>query len=229
MKKTDENYWSMEKGVIAYLDQNKEKWNAVAPISKTFEELKENAQQIRQAATTQVAGDTTGHTRQKDLLFDTMTDRALKIADKMAAFAMVERDLILQKSTSYSISSLQSGTEQEVVSRCEVIAELGNKKLGQMKDYNLTQEMLDQLQETIDAYKAILGDREVTATGRINASQNIPELIKQARIIFKRLDKMVTGVYDGEDDFENRYFIERHIKNRHGGRANGNGEEEGEE
>jgi hypothetical protein len=40
---------------------------------------------------------------------------------------------------------------------------------------------------------------------------------------------MVTGVYDEEDDFESRYFIERHIKNRHGGRAHDNGEEEGEE
>ena len=228
MKINDQNYWSMLKGEISYLDQHSETWQSLKPVAAVVENLKRINREIDEAALTQASGDTTGHTRQKDNLFDTMTQRAQKIADKVAAFAMVANNMVLLKAVNYSATSLNSGTEQEVVKRCQVIMDTAREHIEALGDYNLTPDILTELENDIAAYNAILGEREVTAAERINARQSIPELISQARAEFKVLDKLVTGMIDDED-FVNGYFIEHAIKNRRGSRTQANGEEETEQ
>ena len=225
MKMNDQNYWSMMKGEISYLDQHADIWQALKPVAAAVENLKNLNRDIDEAALTQASGDTTGHTRQKDNLFDTMTQRAQKIADKVAAFAMVAGNMVLLKAANYSATALNSGTEQEVVKRCQVIKETAQEHMDALADYALTPEMLTALENDIAAYNTILGEREVTAADRINAGQTLPELIRQARTGFRVLDKLVTGMVDDED-FVNGYFIERAIKNRRGSRTQANGEEE---
>jgi len=217
MKQLHLNFWNMEKDTIAFLDKNEAEWNKIPVIVKNVAKLKANEALIAQADKTQKEKDPSGHTSQKDVQFEKMTQLGYKLSCKVTSYALEEENQVLLNTVDFSMSQLEQGSENEVVTRCQIIADKASENLLYLDDYNVTEDEIKTFRENIEKFKRMPVERDMITNERKGAVKSIPELIAEARLLLEKLDNNVDGMID-DPAFVNAYHQIRGINSRRGGR-----------
>ena len=213
MKQLHQNFWNMQKDSLAFFDKKQDVWSGIPVLKTNVEKLKANEVLISQADKTQKENNPSGHTTQKDLQFETMVRFGYKLSCKVTSYALEIEDKVLLTAVSFSPSQLEQGTENEVVTRCQIIADKALENLDRLTGYCVTTVDIEAFQQAIDQFKKMPAERNLIVNERKGAVKTIPELIAEARLLFEKLDNNVDGLVD-DPVFINDYHQIRLINSR---------------
>jgi len=213
MNQSHKNFWNMLKDVVAYFYANTQEWTDISVLKTNVEKLKNTELQLAQSDKTQQEKNPTGNTTQKDKQFAKMTKLGYKLSCKLASYALEIKDLALLPLVNFSLTQLEEGTENDVVGRCQIIADKGTALLSKLGDFKATSNEISTFQEEIDKFKKMPPERDLVANERKGIVKSIPEIISDAREILEKLDNNVDGFIDNET-FINGYHQIRLIKSR---------------
>lgn len=227
MKQNHENFWNMVKAVVAYFYVNVQEWTDIPILKANVEKLRDSESQIFMADKTQKEKNPSGNTSQKDIQFAKMTKRGYKLSCKIASYALEVNDQTLIPLVNFSMTQLESGTENDVVARCQIIANKGLALLPKLEDYKVTEGEISLFQEEIEKFKMMPAERDLVTNERKGAVKSIPEIISDARDILDKLDNNVDGFIENET-FISGYHQIRLINSRKGSRKTAKSEEPAE-
>lgn len=217
MNQNHKNFWNMVKDVVAYFYANISMWTDISILKTNVEKLKNAELQLANADKTQKEKDPTGNTTQKDKQFAKMTKLGYKLGCKITSFALETKNQTLLPLVNFTLAQLEAGTENDVVARCQIIADKGSALLPQLEDYKVTDDEIDNFQKEIDIFKKMPPERDLVANTRKGVVKSIPEIVAEARDILEKLDNNVDGFIEDET-FINGYHQIRIINSRRGSR-----------
>ena len=218
MDKKENAYLEMANRTLLICDQNTSFWDGNVVISKVVNTLRGLVASGNNLQKDKTGTDYTGLTSAKDEKFDEMTQKAFKLAKKLASFARIEGVREILPLVDYSISSLKDAPEKEVMRRCMVINEKARQYMGRLADYNVTLDEVESLDTAIAAYKDMPEDRNNVKSSKKIIGQDLAKAIKAIREQFVILDDVVEGLVDDES-FQRKYFEARMIIDPASGRT----------
>lgn len=213
MKQVEINSLNMFKAVIALLETYPATWSTVSPMVTVVSDLKAVVSTVEQQSQQQLNHNPTGYTTQKDDLLAILLERTYKLAAKMKAFAKVTKNNILLALVDYEPSSLQDGSEMEVIKRCEIILKKATENLANLAPYNVTQAELDVATQSLAAVVPLFSQRDAVRSERKTATSSIPELLREGRDHLDILDDLVDGLIE-DDTFATSYRNTRNVVDR---------------
>jgi hypothetical protein len=214
MKQKETNYLTMTGSVIQLLEDNSEKWQDITHIANSVQQIKSTANSTREAARIQDKSNTKGYTNEKHTLFLRMTLNIEKLVRKARAYARMNKDEQLLNLVDHSLSSIQDGSDEETLIRCENIAAgVENIKDTLISEFGLDETILAQINEDITAIRNLVNQRTDTNSKGTAATASIKDNIKELRTHFELLDDLVYGIID-DNDFLKIYSNTRQIIDR---------------
>ena len=213
MKQPDQNFWNMVKDTLAFFFDNTTEWITNVILKKNVELLETKEAELALANQTQKEKDTRGSTTQKGLQLKKMTQLAYKLGCKLTSFALETGDKVLLGLVNFSLSDLGEGTEIEVITRCQIIADRATFFLPQLTDYTVTAGEITLYQTEIDKFKKMPAERDLIANQRKTAVKSISQIVAETRELFEKIDNNVDGFIENET-FVAEYHQMRAINNR---------------
>jgi hypothetical protein len=207
------NSLNMFKAVTALLEKKSDVWSTRTPIVPVVLNLKSIVSGVELYMKSQFEKGTAGYTQQKDAKLDVLLKLVYKLSAKLRAYAKATENIVLLKAVDYSASSLESGTETEIISRCQTIAKKANEFLSQLTDYEVTPAELDFIDHAIKDVEPLASQRDAVASERKAATAGIPELIRKGKDQLDVLDDLIEGLIH-DDNFIDSYFNARRIIDR---------------
>ena len=204
------NFLKMTSGVIAGLQNEKSAWESEEEIAGVITDLITNYNSIEGVNLGILSTNTTGYTDEKDNLFDSITNRTLKLCNKMSAYAKLKSDHTLLPLVDMSLSALSRGIEKEAVARCGAIADKAGNMLTQLASFKVSEEEINTIKQQVKAYNASL-DGRTTVSGNLTVSgSEISSRISILRQKLDILDNLIEGLIE-DDAFVARYKSWRKI------------------
>lgn len=217
MKQMHKNFWNMLKDTVAFFYENLPIWTSIPVMKTNVEKLKATEAQLAEADKLQHEKNPQGVTSQKDIQFTKMTKAGYKLSCKLTSYALEINDQALLQLVNFTITQMEEGTENDVVTRCQIIADKAQLLLPKLADYKVTAAEIESFQEDIDLFKTMPPERNLVTNVRKAVVKSIPEIIDDARAILEKLDNNVDGFIDDET-FVNEYHSIRMINSRRGSR-----------
>jgi hypothetical protein len=213
MDKKENAYLGMVGRTLHFCDQTSSVWNSFSVFVKEINAIKELHSSGNLLLKEKTETVPLGFTTAKDNKFEQMTQKALKLAKKVASFAKVNGLVEILPLVDYSQSSLKDGPEKEIMNRCTVISEKALKYIDQLADYQVSRIQIDELNALIEEYRVMPDIRDNVKITKKVTGHDIQKVIKSIRQHFTILDDMVEGLIDDEN-FQDNYFEARMIIDR---------------
>lgn len=213
MTQTQVNSLNMFRAVVALLESKPSEWSTLTPVVEVVNATKTILSQVDQTMKNQVEHNPVGYTQQKETRMEAMLKSSFKLASKLKAFAKRSNNQVLLAAVDHSVTSLERGSEIEVIKRCQNIAKKAVEFLPLLTDYMVTQTEIDQLNISIAEVEPIVSKRDAVLSERKTATSGIPELIREGRKQLEILDDMIDGMIDNDELVES-YFNARKINDR---------------
>ncbi|MFA6922680.1 MAG: carboxypeptidase regulatory-like domain-containing protein [Bacteroidales bacterium] len=211
MKKFQENKLNMYYVVRSTDERFQSSWTGNAPFAASHNAFVAIIPLIEQNRDAQIV-ENTGVTIDKTLKRDTMTDKALFIANRVKSYATVTGNNELLGNVKYTASDMKKARDTDVVGICDTIWAKANANVAALSTYGVTAAMLTDLQAAITAYVAVIPKPRATRTQTKNATENIEMFFKQADdILTKRLDVDIEVFRATKPDFYSQYKTARII------------------
>lgn len=199
---------SMYRAVLSYLDAKPAMWNTIVPITKSVFMFRSYVTALIQQTYLQPAKISALYVQGKDGHMRIMSDIALSVLLKIRTYAKTSNDKALLYAINYSENELRSGSELHIIKRCQTIYNKAKEHIGALARYDVTEELLSQLQKAIHTVKPMITQRNAVASKKLSAMVNVPLLIEEARAELEKLDELIkTTIFD-------KRFIKTYIQTR---------------
>jgi hypothetical protein len=205
--------------VINFCNENQASWKSISVFAKTYQQLLDNAEVGLGLLKAKEGIATEGFTTAKDLKFKAMKSAGYILSKRLASFARDNEEWVLLSLVLYSESGFSKGSEKEVMNRCMVVADQGDKFANRAGDFKVNAEVIANLRKLINEYKGMPEQRDNVRSAKKITGQDIRDDIKRIRAILDNLDDKVEGLID-DKNFRDRYFEARAIVD-HGSRNSG--------
>jgi hypothetical protein len=182
----------MFRTVVALLESKPTEWSTLTPVVDVVNATKNILSQVDQTLKNQVEHNPVGYTQEKEMRMEVMLKYAFKLSSKLRAFAKGSNNQILLAAVDYSVTSLERGSETEVIKRCQNIANKAIEFLPLLTEYRVTQTEIDQLNTSIAEVEPIASKRDDVLS------------------VDNELDDMIDGMIDNDELVES-YFNARKI------------------
>lgn len=224
MTDKQENKRSMYLAVQNVCNANNDIWNTMPAFVQAFTDFEallghiDTQRQIQE-------GKTTGITQNKQQEEDEMTQAAIEMAAAVYAYASRTGDNALRARVDYSPSSLRRSRDTALRDICQNIHDAASAIIADLADYGKTPADLDQLQQEINDYAAILANPREAIGTRATATARLVTLFREADDLLKnQLDKLMLTYQNTQATFHNKYKNARIIVDL--GKSGGNTENE---
>lgn len=199
-------------------------WNAMPAFVQAFTDFGTTLADI--GAQTQIQeGKTTGITQNKQQEEDEMIQATIEIAAAVYAYASRIGDNNLRTRVSYSPSQLRDMRDTTLRDTCQNIHDTAATIIADLADYGKTPADLDQQQQEINDYAAILAEPRTAIGTRATATARLTELFQQADDLLKnQIDKLMLTWQNTQNQFYKQYQNARIIIDL--GKGSGNSEDE---
>jgi len=178
---------------------------------KTFGDFQAIISQIMETRLIQ-EGKTTGVAENKQKEEDEMINKTVSIASAVFAYASVIGDNELKEKINYSPSKLRKSRDTILRDRCQLVHEETSKVIDDLGDYGILAADLEELQQEIDDYAAIIALPRTAIGTRATATAQLIELFKQGDdVLNSRLDKLTEQYKSNNPDFYISYKNARSI------------------
>ncbi|TDN98313.1 hypothetical protein [Sunxiuqinia elliptica] len=191
------------------LDNYTMRWNTIPVMVTVKNELDELIQRIEQKNEETDAA-SLGTTAQKETTRQTLTEKAVTVSGILQAFAAFNDDLPLAEKVKLTKSDLLTCRETDVESLVRPVIELARKRLGNLADFMLTEDMLVETETSLDSFKALIGQPRTIRNQAFAAINMLEELMDQTDALLKqKLDKLMIRF-----EFSDSVFFEEYTRAR---------------
>jgi hypothetical protein len=211
MKAKQEDKLSMYYAVQKVCSANVGVWNVLPAFATTFANFERYVAMLKKALETQ-GRDITGVSQDKDVLENSMIDKALEVADCIYAYATEIADFSIRSKVDFTRSFLKQSRDSFALQHCQLIHSEAKLLVGSLGDYGVTDVELNDLQAKINAFALILAGPRTAITERKGATENVDKIVKEVDTILKdKLDKLIIKFRVSSLDFYRQYFDARKI------------------
>ncbi|SFF47880.1 hypothetical protein [Sunxiuqinia elliptica] len=191
------------------LDNYTMRWNTIPVMVTVKNELDELIQRIEQKNEETDAA-SLGTTAQKETTRQTLTEKAVTVSGILQAFAAFNDDLPLAEKVKLTKSDLLTCRETDVESLVRPVIDLARKRLGDLADFMLTEDMLVETETSLDSFKALIGQPRTIRNQAFAAINMLEELMDQTDALLKqKLDKLMIRF-----EFSDSVFFEEYTRAR---------------
>ena len=153
-----------------------------------------------------------GYTVDKANKREAMTSKALFIANRLQSYANVSNNPILLNSVKYSTRDLKRARDTDAVGMCQITLNMASDNATNLVTYDVTQEMIIDLQMAIADFTPSLSMPAVTIAMIKTATDNITRLFKEADgLLTNRMDLDIELFKTFYPDFYGAYKTSRNI------------------
>jgi hypothetical protein len=210
MTDKQENYLSMCKAVQQTCNTYPNSWSGLPAFVTQFGEFNTLVSEIESAKTIQETN-ITGFTLDKKAKREELTELAVRLAKGVAAYALVINDNGLMAQVNYSKSQMYNSRDEIVISQAQIVHEKAHENLDNLGDFNITEPMIEQLQELIGEYAAISQLPSTKSDIKEAATSLIVTVIKNLRERLKIMDHLVEILKPDHQNFYDIYKNSREI------------------
>lgn len=211
MNATQENKLSMCLAVQKVCSANNGVWKGLPSFVDAFSDFEANLSSLQDALGAQVTN-ITGFTREKESLEELLIDKAIAVARAIFAYAEKMNNKPLREKVNYAPSDLKNTRDTVRISISQVIHDEANGVLGDLGDYGIDADGLEELQKAIKDYTTAVSAPRSATTEKKKATGMISELFGVIDGILKnRMDKLIEIFKKSNFDFYKQYFNGRMI------------------
>lgn len=211
MTKNQENRFTMYLTVQDFVEKNFSKVNALPRFMEFWAGFTNCIADIQTHRGVQEASKK-GFAKEKDKFKDTLLNQVLSILKKLKAYAMVEENSVLEAELDYSESNIKRSADTILRDRCQLILERAKKHLPKLSAYQISQAMLDALEEAIDKYKQSIPNPRTGIIDRKTATTSLKTCFETADDLLRnKLDMLVEILHDTDAVFYGKYIELRSI------------------
>lgn len=215
MKQEQKNKLKMGQATRAFLNDeaNAGLWQGIAGIEEGLAELDEIIRDILKAGQKQTARD--GYAVAKRGSRETMVQAAFKVCCGLTAMASSSKNAELAAQVSYSLSGLAKGSEEDVVSRCQTLADLGTANAAALAaKFDVAANDLAALAAAIAEFKVAQPRPRKGRAKRASATKQLAELFADLdEVLNRRLDPLLAKFKSSKPEFYTAYRTARSIVN----------------
>lgn len=211
MYKNQENKFSMYRTVQNTLQNNTSLWETIPAYAKEVTAFNDIVNQLAEQLNVQrmkISGATQAkYSRRNELI-----DLVISIAGALHSYAKRTNDKRLQSTTDIERSDLTDSRDSYMIEASQGVANAAQKHTSALQDYNITQEMITQLQSMIDEFRPLSVAPRDAIVIRSAATKRIAVLIKEAdETLNSSLDKLMETFKNTHPQFYTEYFAGRII------------------
>jgi hypothetical protein len=191
MNYKDLNKYNMYLAVKSVCDSHAAIWQDLPAFAATCTDFLTCVEAIRtlNQIQTQI---TTGIAANKRRLRREMCHLALEIAAAIRAWAVSTRNNELAGKVNYSFTTLWTGPATASANRCQNIHALATEHLASLGDHGITAQKLQRLQDSIDAYTAIIQKPRTARVENKTITARIKTEIRAAsQLLREGLDRLI--------------------------------------
>lgn len=211
MNRVQENQLSMFLSVEKVLQDNSTVWNSVPVMVTAVGNFTANLVALRKAIDAQ-AKPITGYAKDKRKALLDMVEKALEVRAAIFAYADTLDNNTLKDRVKYSRSKLTYSSDTLSAEFVQVIKDEGQALGTALNPYGIGNTKLTQLQQSIDAYLALVPSTRVAITSRKLATKKLRDGFSgTSKLLTERLDKLMFRFKQNFPDFFTQYFDARII------------------
>ncbi len=153
-----------------------------------------------------------GYVKDKRQKRQAMCESSFTIKSALQAYASDTGNVILFNLVNYALSELMSGSANRSLTRCKNIRALAIANAAALLNYGVTDAMLVDNGEAIDAFETVIANPKYRLAARKAATKDIKDAIKDVDAVIKdKLDKLMENFRLSAPDFYAQYFNDRKI------------------
>lgn len=193
------------------LENNSDKWNGIPIMVANKNELDELLQRIIRVnkETKPISKAVTNDKKMERLA---LTEKTLGIAGILQAYASINSNNQLAEIADITKSSLLTCRETEVETTINPIVDEARRLLPLLVDYTLTEEMVLEVETSLDDYKVLIGQPRTIRNKAFTAITALEDLFNKTNEILKnRIDKLMIRFKMTDPEFYETYTRARVI------------------
>lgn len=200
--------------LVSVCKQAQSTWSSLKAFKDKFTKFSTRVETLARLKLQQEAG-TSGIAAQKQSCREQACAAAAVVAAAVRAWAEDEGNLTVAGKVKYSYSDLVGGRDTTSQDRCQTVQDVAEEVVASLKDYGVDADVLEDLQEKIDAYAAcITKPREAVATGKTITKQIEKEFKAADGLLTNGLDELILSFRTTAPTFYEDYRNARAVVNR---------------
>jgi hypothetical protein len=211
MDKVQTSHRRMFTNTQATMDANSAIWNGVpinVNVKNQFDELLQRIDETNERTNPSSKTVTAG----KEELRINLADKVVGIAGILQAFAAFNGDNVLLGKVKLTKSDIYNARETDVEMLVNPVIDEARNHLADLIDFTLTEEMIVEVETTVDDYKAQIGQPRFIRNQAFAAMTVLAELIDTTNELLKnKLDKLMIRYAGTHPEFYDEYLRSRTI------------------
>jgi hypothetical protein len=197
----------MFRSIIAFMEKWPDVWNTHIPVVPIVNNVKSVIAGMELHMRNEMEKDRSGDRQEKSVRFDVLLRLTYKLLTKLRAFARASQNSTLFSAVDYSPSSLESGSDVEMISRCRMILTKGREYFTQTADYDITFAELNAIAKALDDAAPFATQGNSMDNDRRAASTGIRELIRKGQEQLTILDDLIGGMVSDKEFITAYYHV----------------------
>lgn len=212
MTNTEENKLTMYEAVLSLMNSKKEIKESIPALDKPIWELKNITKNIRSGDKTweeYANGDRSDLAKAEDNLIEAL----LHIGKSLNVYAKRNGNNDLLSLCDFNISTLSLLSEIELYNKVNIIIELANENLKDLKDYGINAFLINDLNNKLSEFKIHSMIPETNHNERVVKRWSLSSLFDQADgVLSEEFDTLLDSIRDNKPDLYNEYINKRQLK-----------------
>jgi len=204
MNKEQTKYFRTMQSTQVHLDNHPGIWSAIPKIVA----IKNNIDEIisRISIKSDDIAAMMGISERKEALKGIIAMKGSRLAGTLEAFAYEQGDNDMIKKVSASRTDIHRMSDEELGPFVKLLTETATTHMTALADYGITQEVITELQTSLDEYSALIGKPRIVLNSKYVALDAIDELVDEGnKLLNNQLDKIMLMFRESDPDFYNGY------------------------
>lgn len=211
MNKIQTNHMRMFINTQTVLDQNTALWN-IAPVMVT---VKNNLDELIQRIEDQnekTNPKSKGASANKEKALQTVIEKVIPLSGVLQAYASFTDNLVMAERVKVTKSDITKARETDVEAIVAPVIAAAQEELSNLGDFMVTEEMVTEVQTSLDDFKAQIGQPRTIRNKAYAAMTQLDELFDAANDLLKnKLDKLMVRFQFTNIEFYDTYQRARTI------------------
>lgn len=200
----------MYESVLSFLAENRDITSGIRAFSWNISRLRKIIDDIRQKEK-DASSKTLEKTIQSSSCREELIFKLVPVANSLYAFAKDRGDLALREKTRFSQSLLVRMKDKELIDKATAVVLISENKLPQLGQFGITDQLLDELKNKIEAYKYSLENKISSFISGSSPSSFEGLFMEADKILAKNIDNFVEMLGDANQEFYDDYLIARSL------------------
>lgn len=213
MRQKDTAYLTMVHATLQVLTDNETEWKTNKPMDRQVTAIRDNYAAINNVQkSSQVTS--TGVTNDKENAGDAAIEQAVLLAGFTQAYALENNNMSLYERMKVSFTMLDR-LPDETLTQYLYNLHQRMKNIGKpLEEFGITSTKLAELEKSIQSFEQMKSAPRLVITNRKSHNETIPELMRDLRLSFTILDKLVKTYNETNAAFVRDYYNAREIVDR---------------